>query len=301
MTKTPNDLAAVEQLLAERDAIYGWLARLDLAGTAVPDSVRSRVRRDYEVRMEGLTDRLRVHADTVAGKLADGRAEHADLEASAVTAREALAEVELRHLVGEFEEGRYTEERTRHSSDLETFELSLAAAAEQIGRLEELYRVIAAAPKVAPAQATLTPPAEPAQRAAAERMPAAGITAEPEVEEEVAIDDLAPESIDDPLAVFDEDDSIPSLTVPTTDFAPLSFRPSGSAASEPARPVTPPLPRHQAPLDDPLFGEEIIATGPPQELAANIVGRTLRCGECGAMNRPLEWYCEKCGAELTSL
>ena len=29
--------------------------------------------------------------------------------------------------------------------------------------------------------------------------------------------------------------------------------------------------------------------------------RTLRCGECGAMNRPLEWYCEKCGAELSAV
>jgi uncharacterized OB-fold protein len=35
----------------------------------------------------------------------------------------------------------------------------------------------------------------------------------------------------------------------------------------------------------------------PQEAVA----RTVRCGECGAMNRPLEWYCEKCGAELTAV
>ena len=29
--------------------------------------------------------------------------------------------------------------------------------------------------------------------------------------------------------------------------------------------------------------------------------RTLKCAECGAMNFPTEWYCEKCGAELASL
>ncbi len=45
--------------------------------------------------------------------------------------------------------------------------------------------------------------------------------------------------------------------------------------------------------------EEIVASGPSAEPATAPVGRTLRCGECGAMNRPLEWYCEKCGAELT--
>ncbi len=50
-------------------------------------------------------------------------------------------------------------------------------------------------------------------------------------------------------------------------------------------------------------------------LAANISGnnpivlkdkpnesaKTLKCAECGAMNYPTEWYCERCGAELASL
>ena len=29
--------------------------------------------------------------------------------------------------------------------------------------------------------------------------------------------------------------------------------------------------------------------------------KTLKCSECGAMNYPTEWYCERCGAELASL
>jgi hypothetical protein len=31
------------------------------------------------------------------------------------------------------------------------------------------------------------------------------------------------------------------------------------------------------------------------------VAKTLKCAECGAMNYPTEWYCERCGAELASL
>ena len=31
------------------------------------------------------------------------------------------------------------------------------------------------------------------------------------------------------------------------------------------------------------------------------VAKTLKCGECGAMNLPTEWYCERCGAELAAL
>ena len=29
--------------------------------------------------------------------------------------------------------------------------------------------------------------------------------------------------------------------------------------------------------------------------------KTLKCGDCGAMNFPTEWYCERCGAELAAL
>ena len=31
------------------------------------------------------------------------------------------------------------------------------------------------------------------------------------------------------------------------------------------------------------------------------VAKTLKCGECGALNRPTEWYCERCGAELAAV
>ena len=50
-------------------------------------------------------------------------------------------------------------------------------------------------------------------------------------------------------------------------------------------------------------------------LAANVTGnnpitlkatvneqtKTLKCNECGGMNYPTEWYCERCGAELAAL
>jgi hypothetical protein len=70
-------------------------------------------------------------------------------------------------------------------------------------------------------------------------------------------------------------------------------------SSAPAAMVPPVM---EAPEQQPteLFSEEIVATGPAPDPVAAPVGRTLRCGECGAMNRPLEWYCEKCGAELTA-
>jgi hypothetical protein len=31
------------------------------------------------------------------------------------------------------------------------------------------------------------------------------------------------------------------------------------------------------------------------------VAKTLKCGECGTLNRPTEWYCERCGAERAGI
>jgi uncharacterized OB-fold protein len=29
--------------------------------------------------------------------------------------------------------------------------------------------------------------------------------------------------------------------------------------------------------------------------------KTLKCAECGNMNYPTEWYCERCGGELAAM
>lgn len=39
-------------------------------------------------------------------------------------------------------------------------------------------------------------------------------------------------------------------------------------------------------------------SGRDQELGGQ--QKTLRCGECGTMNYPTEWYCERCGGELAA-
>lgn len=329
MTEFSPELAAVEQLLAEGDALRGWLTRLDQGPSGASSLVRERVRSDYQQRLDQITAGLRAHADVVATKLSEDRSEHADLLARATAARDALAEAELRHAVGEYDAERFQGEQRRFGSDIETFDLSLAAAAERIARLEEVHALVERGPRPQITDFEADPVAEP------------GVV---EVHT-VTITDLAPDTTD-VLAVFDEpgtsDQSLGTTnTTPTTDNGPLSFRPSGASGEWP-RPVTPPArprpfesapplgipsadipPRfvrpgerfspppappvsgapatepsqHGAPAREP----EQLGPGSAPEVAAAPVGRTLRCGECGAMNRPLEWYCEKCGAELTAV
>jgi hypothetical protein len=120
--------------------------------------------------------------------------------------------------------------------------------------------------------------------------------------------------------------------------APLASAPHPStavpapAASQPPRPsAPPPAPRPSVATRNPFAQraqDKIVnndgATGPKIEsnkvggrspLAGNVSGnnpivlrdktneaaKTLKCGECGAVNYPTEWYCERCGAELASL
>ncbi len=370
MSDTPGENDSVEQLLTERDALHGWLRRLDAASVTASSGVRDRVRRDYQDRLDRLTESLRQHGDAMESKLAADQAEFSELSARTDTSRDALAEVELRHAVGEYPGDRYESERRQHLSDIETFELSLAAVNERLDRMEEVLALVRRPPGVEPLPTGNTAEGGRSESFTDERtsiLDLAPDEASPEPEsvahesieivesieviESVEIGTLAPEDDSDQLlSVFDEDaapDSMPAdepsareVEPVTSEFGPLSFRPSGAAPASEApaigmptnlpprfirpgdrlRPTAPAwpsvastassepipesttMPQPVPPLgeEEEIFSEEIVATGPAPTAGAGVT-RTLRCGECGAMNRPLEWYCEKCGAELTAV
>ncbi|HEY4322234.1 MAG TPA: hypothetical protein VGM77_13795 [Gemmatimonadales bacterium] len=364
MNESPEDLAAVEQLLAESESLRSWLARLELASASAPSAVRDRVRADYQRRLDDLTAGLRAHGDVIAAKLSDDRAEHDALAARAQAAHDALSEAELRHMVGEYDDERFGQERHQHSGDIETFELSLHAVAERIDRLAQIHGMVTDGGRPLATMQELMTETTPAGTAEAvvDDQPVTVTAAPlfdaqeqlPIADEPVGIADLAPdgEEHDDLLSVFDEqviaveieeEPASPPMPVATPEIGPLSFRPTGvgGGAAPPARPrsfdsapplgmpadqpprfvrpgermtapaaatppvadnasrdaIAPPARPSAAPADAPMP----TATQVHEAAAAMQVGRTLRCAECGAMNRPLEWYCEKCGAELMAM
>lgn len=362
----PADFAAVESLLEERNALREWLSRLADRSHAAPEGVRQRVRGDYQARLDGVDARLRKHANAIAGRLAEDRAEHDDLMARSQVVRDALAEAELRHAVGEYDAERFEAERVRHVAELEQFEASIGAVSERVARLEDVHAMIVREPAVeaSPARqesehAVVEPEltvVEPEPEApptsvnveAGEALPLVEIgdlgLGTPSADVEPAMDDL--------LSIFDaaeaaevaERREAPRLDPPAersppirlAEQGPLSFTPSGGPEPVQPRQVVPPgaptlgmsgadlPPRFVRPAEG--RGSELVeapsrhhhAAPQPQqqvtvipdpepvlpEVAADATepaARTLRCAECGAMNRPLEWYCEKCGAELTAL
>jgi hypothetical protein len=52
--------------------------------------------------------------------------------------------------------------------------------------------------------------------------------------------------------------------------------------------------------EDPEDVEPPSALGRPTSRSSQVI-KTLKCGECGSMNYPTEWYCERCGGELAAL
>jgi hypothetical protein len=55
--------------------------------------------------------------------------------------------------------------------------------------------------------------------------------------------------------------------------------------------ATPAVPFTQAPAVTPALPTGAVPHDPV---------KTLRCTECGTMNLPTEWYCERCGGELAA-
>lgn len=277
---TAQSGSAIDKLLQDRHQYEQWLAKLAAAGNA-PDAVRQRVRADYEARLKGVLEELRGHGDTINADLDRFRASEADLVRRQSAAEERIAEAEIRHAVGEFEESKWQEIRDEAGRGLSEAQEELTQVRSEIARLAEVQRAISAPAAAAPAPAPAAPSPPPA--AAPPPPPRA---AEPPVEFEPVINEVAP-------------------------------------TPEPAAP--PPAPRFvpKAPADELAFlksvtGEHTAETkarssgGQPSAAPAEVAApagrtasaqqaKTLKCADCGTMNRPTEWYCERCGAELAAL
>ena len=200
----------------------------------------------------------------------------------------------LRTLVGEFDPGRW--EATQH--DVEGRLTRLAdARADAAVRLEEARALLARAqgegPAAVPEPAWLVEPAPPATGSGA---PAAGTsapgaaslfdlppdspgTSAPDGKEDDREDD---EEVERALATLDARRPEPSVPEPM-EGVPV-------AGEDPATAVS----AASTTFDDLAF---VRSLGEPSAADSR---KTLPCAECGTLNLPTEWYCERCGGELAA-
>ena len=281
MGKSPDrGSSPVESLLAERSQFEEWLARL--AASDAPDAVRRRVQADYEARLGKVMQSLREHADAIAADLERYRRSLTDLERRQGEAEETVSEAELRHSVGEYTDAKWSEISRVQNASLEGIRSELERVRREIGRLTEVQESIAGgseasapAPKAAPVPAPT---------------PAASVRAAE-----------APAPAKAKVASDDELDFLKSVTVEqASSLSPANATDHQSSSSAEA----PPAPKASVPKPEPVAEPVAAAAAPaPAKAAASASGsvKTLKCGECGTLNRPTEWYCERCGAELAAL
>lgn len=275
MGKSPGQSAsAIESLLSERSQFEQWLSKL--AASNAPESVREKVRSDYEQRLAKVMESLREHADAIDTELKRHESSRQDLEKREAAALETMSEAELRHSVGEFDSGKWDEISRSQKAALDGIRSELKRVRGEISRLSEVQASIAGESREEPEE---TPEPEPARAPAAARTaPAAAADATR----------TTPRS-DRPK---DELDFLKSVAVEQSS----SLSPSAAAGQklppEPPAPIPPPPPE-PAPASE--------APEKPKSASPSSQTKTLKCGECGTLNRPTEWYCERCGAELAAL
>ncbi len=279
---------SIEALLEQRAQFEQWLAKLDSTADKAPPAVRQKVRADYEVRLRGVIERLRSHSATIADELHRHQAAQGDLDTQRRQAEEELAEAEVRHTVGEFGDDEWRRISQESDSRLNGLREQLKTVGKEIARLAEVQSLIAA-PTRAPDTVAATraaaaedmiersplppPPMEPIAKAPPPQSP---------VPKQPPPKPREPEHAGAPV------DELAFLTSVADEAKPAARRPSNPGASGSAQ------------------GSRAVETAPPPpspgaKAGAPGVAKTLKCGECGTLNRPTEWYCERCGADLAGI
>ncbi len=157
MPKGPSKSAAtIQRLLEERRQYEAWLARINATADSAPEHVRTRVKADYEARLRAVTEELRAHADSARQLIAQRKENLLELQKKEKAAAERLAETELRHEVGEYDEGQWAQVHKDALADLGAVRDELMDVERDITRLEELD-VLVKKPAAAPPRGGTSP------------------------------------------------------------------------------------------------------------------------------------------------
>jgi hypothetical protein len=291
MTESNRALQEVGTLAAERHRYEAWIAALEGRRDSTPAHVFERVMRDYRERLRRVNEQLSSHHAALEEERASLASRLALLEGEEQLRRDERAELELRAHVGELTSAEV-------SSALESLDQNL----QQLGgERETLKRSMDALRELLAGDAA--PDAEPA---ALDRVP--GSDAEGGDREtgdgvetgDGALDrhpDRDPSATHDQVLRPQSDDASDTPPPPPIDLVRENtsevsllddlLDPSATADVK----AEPPMAAN-VPANTPIV---LRPSGPIEQ------SKTLKCQECGALNYPTEWYCERCGAELAAL
>lgn len=190
--KLEEKLALYSKLTAQRDDLVARLEKVDKEKASVSEDIYQKVKSEYNRQLEVLTTQIDPMESEFNEFKRESEKELAELDEQIRALEEELSEAEFRHRVGEYNEGKIGEIRSRLEPDL----VNKSARKTDIAkRLSSMGSVGIGEPKSAPEETndTAAKPGEPPE-------------VEPASEKPRAVDDgnssRARVSLDDPLAAL---------------------------------------------------------------------------------------------------
>jgi hypothetical protein len=317
--EAPRGLEDVAALILERQRIENWLATLEARRASTPDHVYDRVRGDYSTRLKAITDQLIARSTALKSHVDQLSAKLAQFETEAKRYRDVRAEAELRMQVGELSVADWNAKARECDDGIARLTEAQTQARGQLAQAREILAMVSGQANGAGSNATPLPRSNPPvpQRASrpvsAEQVRQAEASANGNGVDEMEF--LKSVVGNQPPGTDTNDGANKSGQTPAVDDgAPDLAETLVSRINQ----------RNQAgKLREDGDAESLLnGVGVPKPgvksnpLAANVTDanpivlqpqggperhKTLKCQECGTMNYPTEWYCERCGAELVSV
>jgi hypothetical protein len=302
-----KQIQEIEVLLAERRKYEQWLAQLDARKDSTPSHVFVKVHRDYSARLGEAQQKLSSESGAVHALATELEESLAKLERQIAERTDERAEAELRASVGEFAGKEWDKlrgkldgaiadlsgEREGIQRELDTLRALLSEAeppavdepTPDVDDIAFLRSVLGRSTPYSnpPAPVIIEPPTgeRPSARASVPVEKRASVPVEKRAS--VPVEKRASVPAPAPIA------EAASAPAPARQSAPELFAtpeipegPSGPRGTDDERPSRP----------SGTFGR---ATPRSSEAV-----KSLKCQECGTLNYPTEWYCERCGGELAA-
>lgn len=272
----------LDELLAEIRRYEGYLDKLEERRAGTPEHLVVRLRDEYETRLADLRVRAEVEADALAAGLEEDEAAVREVEARLAEVEEERAEGELRAAVGELDPRVWAKRLNGLNAQIASITAERDALVAALAHRRNLLEEVLGDP--ASVDEGMTPSDRPPRVSFAS--PAVGG------------DILLPPTEESPsVARFER----PSAPAPRPSVSVPPVPPAGTAVAGTPGAVT--VGGEGASLFDELgaFAMAGAARGvPPREepVRGATDAKSLKCHECGTLNFPSEWYCERCGGEL---
>ena len=187
---------AIRTLLERRAQYMEWLAKLDDLGGNYRPEVAKRVRADYRDRLTGVEDELHGHREELEASLSQRKGQLGQFEQRHNVCAAELEEAELRHQVGEFDEGEWENRKEAHERELADVASSLDVEREAVAELGAVLLQVTG-PSEAAATRQVEPGAwtEPGTAGSHDQVNDSAVILEPESVEETMLEEV-PESND---------------------------------------------------------------------------------------------------------